>query len=328
MQLQRSSKGIVFPDGFYFKATDLRQTVRGGCFANRLNSGISQILKGEEVRVHKARKGLFKNGNEENNCKFGLLFVPKDSFGTQNKFYFCILGQLQKSGLKIKKIRQRAHCNRKIDEHRQLYNFAAAPHTQARADSSKIQEQLHVGRRRYLVWQGEGAPRKMMSQEIIFPARIRSESLRMRKFEDSEINDGHHCAVFKKVEGVNTVYYSSHLSKKKSHSLNIHFFPSPVVEIGDTMLNEIGVVSEDKRVSSFSYHGVSCPEIFTERPGKGFAYAHLSWLCSPVILPHTLREAYFKGDRVHKRRVHRKKKICDRVLRRPDHFTRICDVRK
>lgn len=148
----------------------------------------------------------------------------------------------------------------------------------------------------------------MMSQEIIFPARIRSESLRMRKFEDSEINDGHHCAVFKKAEGVNTVYYSSHLSKKKSHSLNIHFFPSPVVEIGDTMLNETGVVSEDKRVSSFSYHGVSCPEIFTERPGKGFAYAHLSWLCSPAILPHTPREAYFKGDGVHKRRVHRKKR--------------------
>lgn len=67
----------------------------------------------------------------------------------------------------------------------------------------------------------------MMSQEIIFPARIRSESLRMRKFEDSEINDGHYCAVFKKAEGVNTVYYSSHLSKKKITFFEHTFFSKP-----------------------------------------------------------------------------------------------------
>lgn len=143
---------------------------------------------------------------------------------------------------------------------------------------------LWLGRRMYLAWQGEGAPRKMMSQEIILPARIRSESLRMRKFEDSEINDGHHCAVFKKAEGVNTIYYSSHLSKKKKKITFFEhiLFPSSVLETGDAILNETGVVSEDR---------VSLPSLSWSRPSRD-----IHWEASQRICLHSPLLALFPGN--------------------------------
>lgn len=97
----------------------------------------------------------------------------------------------------------------------------------------------------YLAWQGESSPRKVMSEKIIFPDRLRPATSERRDSTIQKPTMATTVLFLKRQEAVNTICHSSHLSPKWHYS-NIRCLPSPELDLGNATLSKAGLVSEGR----------------------------------------------------------------------------------
>ena len=130
------------------------------------------------------------------------------------------------------------------------------------------------GRSMCLMWPEESSPRKVRSEEIIFPAKLRSETweraLRIQKTMMLNPTKITVAQLLKRQGLVSITCPSSHLSPR-SHSLHMRCLPRPGLDTGNATLSKAGLVSVDGlSIPSLSIRR-SVIQTFTKRPSKGLS---------------------------------------------------------